>query len=41
MILDHYRGRDGWLGWLVMRWDVYQLRRFGRALQRARREVGR
>jgi hypothetical protein len=35
--LDRWRGRGGIVGWLVMRWDVWQLRRFARRLKRAHR----
>jgi hypothetical protein len=30
MITDRFRGRPGVLGWLVFKWDVWQVRRFAR-----------
>ena len=33
MTLDRWRGTRGVLGWLTMRWDVWQLKRFTRKLQ--------
>jgi hypothetical protein len=36
MTLDHWRGRPGFLGWLVMRWDVWQVKRFARRLRSPR-----
>jgi hypothetical protein len=34
MMLDRWRGTHGVLGWLVKRWDVYQVRRFIRGVMR-------
>lgn len=33
-IADRYRGKRGLLGWLVLKWDVRELRLFRRFLQR-------
>jgi hypothetical protein len=33
MTLDRWRGTNGVMGWLVMRWDVWQIRRFARRLR--------
>jgi len=41
MTLDRWRGQRGVLGWLVLKWDVWQLKRFARkAIQNANRENG-
>ena len=37
MTLDHWRGTRGFIGWCVLRWDVWQLKRFARKVQRAAR----
>jgi hypothetical protein len=34
MTLDRWRGRRGWIGWLVMRWDVWQIKRWTRHVKR-------
>jgi hypothetical protein len=31
MNLDPWRGRGGLVGWLILRWDVWQIQRFVRS----------
>jgi hypothetical protein len=35
MTLDRWRGTRGIVGWLVFKWDVWQIRRFARRLRKA------
>jgi hypothetical protein len=37
MTLDRWRGQLGFAGYLVRKWDVWQLRRFERKLRQHRR----
>jgi hypothetical protein len=39
MTLDRWRGQLGVLGWLVRKWDVWQLKRFRTEAATARTEV--
>lgn len=37
MFTDRFRGRRGFLGWLILKWDVWQVRRFARRIVRLHR----
>lgn len=35
MTLDRWRGTPGVIGWLVMKWDVWHVKRFVKKLKRS------